>query len=340
VVAPAAAPAAAAPPPPAAAPAAPGPVYGVPVYAVPAPEGTALVVSPDVLDGLRDTGYVLAAAPAAVRIDLLVAEPAPGAAVPAIAPLDAETVLRRAVSSATLVPDPAARRLAAVGPHGPWYVALLIWGWLLLLFAAQNVAQVLGGLWLVAGLPLARRAFRNRARRWGRRGAAGWHLLAEPPAVRALPHAGLSELARVLAAHPDDPAGACRAAARACPGAGLSGLVPFYAALAAGETPPGVYAWTSSPAPEAPVPPGAPEPEATDLPAPGTTGPETPAEDAVAAAPAAAVIPEAPPPPAAGPAQPPGAGATGSPDVPDAPDAPDAPEAPEGEPRRNSSTPS
>ncbi|HVG98937.1 MAG TPA: hypothetical protein VNK05_18660 [Chloroflexota bacterium] len=255
----AAAPAAAAPAPPAAAPpAAPGPVYGVPVYAVPAPEGTALVVPADVLDGLRDTGYVLAAAPAAVRIELLVAEPPAGAAGAAISALDAATVLRRAVSAATLAPDPAARRLAAIGPQGPWYAVLLVWGWLLLLFAAQNVAQVLGGLWLVAGLPLARRAFRSRARRWGRRGAAGWHLLAAPPAVRTLPHAGLSELGRVVAAHPDDPAAACRAAALACPGAGLAGLAPFYAALAAGEAPPGVYAWTLPESPEAPRPPEPP----------------------------------------------------------------------------------
>jgi hypothetical protein len=326
VVAPPAAPAAAAPPlaPAAPPPPAPGPVYGVPVYAVPAPQGTALVVPPEVVEGLRDAGYVLAAAPAAVRIDLLVAAPAAG---PAVAPLEAETVLRRAVSAATLAPDPAIRRLDTVGPHGPWYVALLIWGWLLLLFAAQSAAQVLGGLWLVAGLPLARRAFRNRVRAWGRRGAAGWHLLADAPEVRPLPHAGLADLARVVAGRADDPAAACRAAALACPGAGLAGLASFYAALAAGEAPPGVYAWAAPPEP-APEPVAEPVAEpAPPAPPPSEPGPEP---EPAAALPPAASPPESQSEPAGEP--PPEAPAGTSP--------PGVADATEGEPPRTSSTPS
>ena len=61
-----------------------------------------------------------------------------------------------------------------------------------------------------------------------------------------------------MAAQGDDPAGACRAAAQACPRLGLAGLAPFYAALASGAAPGGV--WSRLAPPEAPEAPETPEP--------------------------------------------------------------------------------
>jgi hypothetical protein len=66
--------------------------------------------------------------------------------------------------------------------------------------------------------------------------------------VRPVPHGGLAEIARLLAQGRDDPAAACREAARACPGAGLADLALFYGALAGGTAPPGVWAQMAPPA--------------------------------------------------------------------------------------------
>ncbi len=267
-----------------------GQALGVPVFAAPTPWGTALVVPPAVLSLLNDAGHVLASGTAPVRVDLLA--PDPEAQRSAAVAEEAVSVARRAVAGATLAPDPALGRLERIGPAGLWYACLLVWGGLLLLFAADVPAQVAGALWLVAGLPLARRAYRRRLRAWGRRGAAGWHPIADPLGVRPAAHAGLVELERVIGAQGDDPAGACRAAAQACPRLGLSGLAPFYAALAAGSTPGGVWSRLAPLEPEVPapleVPPEAPPETSAIL--------EVPAPPEAVAPPEAAAPPEAPAP--------------------------------------------
>ena len=96
------------------------------------------------------------------------------------------------MAGATLAPDPALGRLERIGPAGLWYACLLVWGWLLLLFAADVPAQVAGALWLVAGLPLARRAYRRRLRAWGRRGRPAGILSPAPSASVPPPTPGWS----------------------------------------------------------------------------------------------------------------------------------------------------
>jgi hypothetical protein len=252
---------------------APWPAVGVRMYAAPTPSGPVMVVPEGALADLRDTGYVLFSAPAPVRVDLLIAGPAvPGEPAPPVPfdEIEVVTLLRRAAAAATLAPDGASQRQAGVGPAGPWYATLLAWGWFLLLFAAQSPAHVIGALWLMAGLPAMRTGYRRRRQAWRRHGAAGLHAVAGAVAVRPLPHAGLTHLATILARDADDPSAALRAAAQACPDAGVAGLAPFYAALAAGAVPAGV--WSSqthqapvvlaSPAGEdaAPVPSAPPDP--------------------------------------------------------------------------------
>lgn len=213
------------------------PAIGVRVYAVPTPSGDALVAPESVLADLRDIGYLLADYPSAVRVDLLCATGVPGAV-----PEDAVVaLLRHGAAAAALMADPGGRRLGAVGPRGAWYATVLVWAWLLLLFAAQNVVQVAGALWLVAGLPLARRAYRRRVAGWERQGVAGLAAISEPVEVRCVSHAGLARIAEVIDGMPGAPAAACRAAARACVGAGLAELGAFYDRLGTGEAPAQVW---------------------------------------------------------------------------------------------------
>jgi hypothetical protein len=180
------------------------------------------------------------------------------------------TLLRRAAAAATLGADVASQRQTGIGPSGPWYATLLAWGWLLLVFAAQSPAHAIGALWLIAGLPAMRNGYRRRRQAWDRHGAAGLHAVAGAVAVRPLPHAGLARLATVLARTPDDPSAALRAVAQACPDAGVAGLVPFYAALAAGAVPAGVW---SPLTPRGPVVEDAASvPSAASLPAGGSVG--------------------------------------------------------------------
>ena len=47
------------------------------------------------------------------------------------------------------------------------WLGLLAWGWLLLVFAAQSPANVIGALWLMAGLPAMRNGYRRRLLAWG-----------------------------------------------------------------------------------------------------------------------------------------------------------------------------
>lgn len=247
------------------------PAIGVRVYAVPTPSGDALVAPDSVLADLRDAGYLLADYPTGVRVDLLCATAVPGAV-----PEDAVvTLLRHGAAAAGVMADPGGRRLAAVGPRGAWYATVLVWAWLLLLFAAQNVVQVAGGLWLVAGLPLARRAHRRRVVGWERRGVAGLAAFAGPVEVRCVSHAGLALIAGVIDSMPGAPAAACRAAARACVGAGLAELSSFYDRLGTGEAPARVWLplaprpATSMPhsmsAPSDPLPQPSPVPEGDGL---------------------------------------------------------------------------
>ncbi len=227
----------------------PQPVIGVRLYAVPTPEGLALVAPESALADLRDVGYILADYPAAIRVDLLGAAPL----AEAVEEADVLILLRRSAVVATTAADSAGGRLSAVGPLGAWYATVLVWAWLLLLFAGQNVVQVAGALWLIAGLPWARRAYRRRLDGWGRRGADGLAAVNGPVEVRCLAHAGLARLAALMESAPNDPLAACREAARACPSAGVSDLSAFYAALAAG-TPPAL-AWlpvVRRPSPAAP----------------------------------------------------------------------------------------
>ena len=100
---------------------------------------------------------------------------------PAAVADEAVAVPRRAVAAATLAPDPALGRLERIGPAGLWYACLLIWGWLLLLFAARRPGA--GGRGPVAGgrpapgpagLPAPPAGL-------GAAGAAGWHADRRPP---------------------------------------------------------------------------------------------------------------------------------------------------------------
>jgi hypothetical protein len=251
------------------------PAVGVCLYAVPTPYGTALVAPAGALAALRDLGYLLAEQPAGVRVELLVARQQ------ASEPLEREAVmlLRRAASGAALglglpakgagrkgaapsapaagAPDGSLRR---IGPGGRWYAALVAWGWLLLVATSENLLQVAGGLWLAAGLPLARRAWRRREAEWTTRGAAGLWPVTGRVTVRQHVHAGLEQLGGVVEGHGDQPQRACGLAAQACRAAGLAELVPFFAALATGSAPPGI--WAPLPARVAAEPvEGAAEPE-------------------------------------------------------------------------------
>jgi hypothetical protein len=137
---------------------------------------------------------------------------------------------------------------ASVGPQGRWFVALVIAGWLLVLFAAQSTSQVVGGLWLAAGLPWVRRDVRRRLVLAAERAAGGLRHATVPASIVVVEHAGLARLAAILAAAaPHGPAAAYQAAARDCAAAGLPWLAPAYAALATGETPP--LLWAPLPAP-------------------------------------------------------------------------------------------
>jgi hypothetical protein len=208
---------------------------GVRIYAVPAHDGTALVVPARALEDLRGAGVVLAAHPGRLHVQVLVAAPIAGDHLAEAARL----VAQRAAVEASL-PGPA----LDAGPHGRWYAALVIAGWLLLLFSGGSTAQMLAGLWLAVGLPWARAAYRRRVGAAADRAADGLRDLAADPEVVQLPHEGLRQFAAAwaatAAAGPPAPVEAY-AAARRRAGAELPALEPFYAALAAGEAPPGVW---------------------------------------------------------------------------------------------------
>jgi hypothetical protein len=214
-------------------------VISIRLYVAPLPQAQAALVIPDAaLADLRDAGYLFTREPAPLLVEVVAPEPpsgplADGRAVAQVAlPL-----VRRAAFAATL---PAVHQ--PVGPQGRWYGALLTWGWLLLLAAAQNALQVLGGLWLVAGLPWARGSYRRITV-----GLAGLSARALTPAletaqVRLVQHAGLSRLPAILEEAGEERARALRDAAGLAAAAGAPGLQLFYEALAAGRVPPGVWA--------------------------------------------------------------------------------------------------
>ena len=216
-------------------------MIGVRLYAAPLPGGLALVAPAAAVADLRDAATLVARYPVAVRLDVLVPAHVAGVA-GAEVEAQARQLIWRAAGAAAVPPPP-----AEVGPRGRWYAALVAWGWLLVLGAAQNWAHVVGGLWLAAGLPLARRAYRASLRAWTARTAAAVHSVVTPAEVRQVEHAGLTRLAAAVQAATAAPADACRAAARLCAPAGLAGLAPFYLALADGALPSGL--WTAVPAP-------------------------------------------------------------------------------------------
>lgn len=216
-------------------------VIGLVLYAAPLSQGTALVASEPVLADLQEFGYLLAYHPSSVRLDILV----PAAVRSEALTGEATLLLRRAMAAATMQ-----RAVAPAGPSGRWFAVLIAWGWLLVLMAAQSWSQVAGGLWFGLGLPWARRAHWGRAQAWLTRGAAGLSAAVAPVHVRQVEHAGLAQIAALFESRNEPNWGGApldgveatdadlyRAAEAQCVAAGLVGLAPVYAALAAGEGP-------------------------------------------------------------------------------------------------------
>jgi hypothetical protein len=249
-------------------------VIGIRVYAAPLPDGSAaLVVSPAAVRDLLGVGRLLAAHPGRLRIDVLTARQSP-----AVEAKAAVALVRRAACAATFPPVTGRRRPASLPPlRGPWYAALVTWGWLALLTAGQSVAGVLGGLWLAVGFPWVRGAVSRRAdAEWIE--PASWLAVAlEGTEMRTVVHDGLTRLDQVVRGQQGESAAAdaFRRAAATCATAGLSELAPLYLAFSAGHRPAEI--WThAGPA----VSPGTDQTEAPDeVERPVLAGPEKPGEN-------------------------------------------------------------
>ena len=187
---------------------------------------------------------------APLRLDLYVAAPLDddGALQLAVA-----RVLRQAAASAAATPTAAGQ---AAGQQAPadsaartrqrlLTVAIVIWGWTLVLGSGGNPLATIGGLWLAIGVPLMRAWYGRAQRRWtsalqetlgsfvGRSERAAD--LAGAPELQQVPHRGLADLAAHCAEADDDTA-ALLALWRHCARADLTDLRPFYAArLAAAQ---------------------------------------------------------------------------------------------------------
>lgn len=202
------------------------------LYAAPLADGTALVAPPGVLRELHDVGHLLARASVPVGLDVLVPYPLP----PEELSAQAITLLRRAVCAAAAGSHP-----ATAGPRHRWYAALVLWGWLTVLFADQLPANVLGGLWLGVGLPWARHRVRQGAADLARRGAAGWATALWPESASQAEHYGLVRLAETLRETPGSAQEKYRAAAAQCASLGVPSLTSLYDALASGALPTGIW---------------------------------------------------------------------------------------------------
>ncbi len=258
------------------------PVVTLRLYAAPLPRelgSLALVAPPALVDEVRYAGALLAHHPAPFELAVL----APAPLDPAGIQGPAGIVLRRAAAAATMAPP--ADQPDAVGPHGTWYAALVTWGWLSILGAGESALSTLGGLWLAAGLPLVRRAYRRAQSARHGQAALGLGGAIDAASIRVVEHAGLQQVAAVLApaieasghgehslpvsglakapeaaeapdAHftamaPGTAGGAevdgqLQRAATLCPVAGVEPLAAFYRSLAARRPPAAV--WTPVPA--------------------------------------------------------------------------------------------
>jgi hypothetical protein len=167
------------------------------LYAAPLPRelgSLALVAPPPLVEEVRHAGALLAYHPAPLELAVL----APGALDPARLQGPAGVVLRRAAVAATMAPPE--DQPALPGPQGAWYAALVTWGWLSILGAGESARSTLGGLWLAAGLPLVRRAYRRALAAHQGRAALGLAGAIDAAQVRVVEHAGLQRLAAMLAA--------------------------------------------------------------------------------------------------------------------------------------------
>lgn len=187
---------------------------------------------------------------APLRLDLYVATPLDDDGTLQLA---VARVLRQAAASAAATPTAAGQASEQQPPPNSaartrqrlLTVALVIWGWTVVLGSGGNPLATTGGLWLAIGVPLMRAWYGRAQRRWanalqetlgsfiGRSERAAD--LASAPELRQVPHRGLADLA-ARCAEADDDTAALLALWRQCARADLADLRPFYAArLAAAQ---------------------------------------------------------------------------------------------------------
>ena len=169
---------------------------------------------------------------ASLRLDLYVPAAIPDEA--GLLRTAAAQAIRESASRAADLPV-----LPVPGPSRALGVALMVWGWVLILSSGGHPFATLGGLWLAVGMPAMRGWFRRSQQGWRRTvqdalaaTVASCEREASLPGVlevRQVTHRGLAALA-ALAEEPPDLAEALRSQWRLTARPDLAELRPIYAA--------------------------------------------------------------------------------------------------------------